>query len=112
MAMCRLWARCARPGVDRFAGEALREEFSASGNGEQTGTYGFVTKDSPDKVLGYYDASLKSGGFKTSNTTNNTNGKITGMVSGAADNDKRTVLVIVGSDDDGTKVSVTFAAKP
>jgi len=98
--------------VPVYPGVMPQNVFSASGNGEQTGTYAFATKDAPDKVLAYYDASLKTGGFRTSNTTNTTNGKITGMVSGAADNDKRTVLVIVGSDDDGTKVSVTFSAKP
>ncbi len=98
--------------VPVYPGVTPQNTFSASSNGEQSGTYVFVTKDAVDKVLGYYDSGLKRGGFKTSSTTNNTNGKITGMVSGTAGNDKRTVMVIAGGEDDGTKVSVTFNSKP
>jgi hypothetical protein len=98
--------------VPQYPGANVQNVFSASNNVEQTGTYAFTTKDAPDKVLSYYDAALKSGGFTTSNTTNNTNGKVSGMVNGTADNNKRTVVVVVGSDDDGTKVSVTLGNKP
>jgi hypothetical protein len=98
--------------VPVYPGATPQSNFSASSNGEQTGSYSFTTKDGVDKILAYYDSALKSSGFKTSNTTNNTNGKITGMVSGTADNDKRTVLVIAGSDDNGIKVAVTFNSKP
>lgn len=98
--------------VPVYPGATPQNVFSATSNGEQTGTYGFVTKDPVDKVLAFYDSGLKSGGFKTSNTTNNTNGKITAMVSGTADNDKRSVLVMAAGEDDGTKVSVTFNSKP
>jgi hypothetical protein len=98
--------------VPVYPGANPQGNFSASSNGEQTGSSSFATKDAVDKVLAYYDSSLKSSGFKTSSTTNNTNGKVTGMVSGTADNDKRTVLVIASGEDDGTKVSVTFNSKP
>jgi hypothetical protein len=97
--------------VPVYPGASTQNVFSASSNGEQTGTYAFTTKDAPDRILSFYDSQLKSGGFKTSNTTNTTNGKVSGMVTGTADNDKRTVLVVVGSEDDGTKVSVTFGTK-
>src|SRR5262249_2202271 len=98
--------------VPVYPGVTPQNTFSASSSGEQSGTYVFVTKDAVDKVLGYYDSGLKRGGRKASRTTNNTNGKITGMVSGTAENDKRTVMVIAGGEDDGTKVSVTFNSKP
>jgi len=98
--------------VPVYPGANPQNVFSASSNGEQMGTYAFVTKDAVDKVTAFYDSQLKSGGFKTSTTTNNTNGKITGAVSGTAENDKRSVLVVVSAEDDGTKVSVTFNSKP
>jgi len=98
--------------VPSYPGATAQNVFSASSNGEQTGTYAFSTKDAPDKVLSFYDSALKSGGFKTSTTTNNTNGKVSGMVTGTADNEKRTVGVVVTSEDDGTKVAVTFNIKP
>jgi len=98
--------------VPAYPGSTPQNVFSASNNGEQTGTSAFVTKDPVDKVVAFYDSGLKSAGFKTSNTTNNTNGKVTGMVTGTVDNDKRTVMVIASGEDDGTKVSVTFNSKP
>jgi len=98
--------------VPVYPGATPQNVFSASSNGVQTGTYGFVTKDPVDKVLAFYDSGLKSGGFKTSKTTTDTNGKVMGTVSGTVDSDQRTVLVVVGGEDDGTKVSVTFNSKP
>jgi hypothetical protein len=98
--------------VPMYPGIKPQNNFSARANGQQTGNYSFVTKDAVDKVLGYYDSSLKSAGFKTSTTTNNTNGKISGGVNGTADNDKRTVLVVAGDSADGTMVNVTFNSKP
>jgi hypothetical protein len=98
--------------VPVYPGVTPQNNFSASANGEQTGNYSFATKDAVDKVLAYYESSLKSSGFKTSTTTNNTNGKLTGLVSGTADNDKRTVVVMAGGEDDGTKVNVSFNSKP
>ncbi|HKF19959.1 MAG TPA: hypothetical protein VKE93_00240 [Candidatus Angelobacter sp.] len=98
--------------VPVYPGVTPQNNFSASANGEQTGNYSFVTKDAVDKVLAYYESNLKSAGFKTSSTTNNTNGKLSGLVSGTADNDKRTVVVMAGGEDDGTKVNVSFNSKP
>lgn len=95
-----------------YPGVTPTNMFSGSSNGEQTGTYGFVTKDAPDKVLAYYDSALKNAGFKTNNTTSTTNGKILAMVAGTTDDDKRKVLVTIGGEDDGTKVGVTFTSKP
>src|SRR5262249_21432277 len=98
--------------VPAYPGSTPQNVYSASNNAEQPGTSAFVTKDPVDKVLAFYDSGLKGSGFKTSSTTNNTNGKVTGMVTGTVENDKRTVMVIASGEDDGTKVSVTFSSKP
>ena len=100
--------------VPVYPGVTPQNNFSASSSstGEQTGSYSFATKDAVDKVLAYYESNLKSAGFKTSSTTNNTNGKLSGLVSATGDSDKRTVVATAVGEDDGTKVNVTFSSKP
>lgn len=97
--------------VPVYPGSNPQNTFSASDDKSATGTYVFVTRDSVDKVLGYYGDTLKAAGFKTSNTVSNSDGKIAGIVSATSDGDKQTVLVTAGDDNDGTKVSVTFNNK-
>jgi hypothetical protein len=97
--------------VPVYPGTTPQNTFSASDERTATGSYTFATKDSVDRVLTYYGDTLKSSGFKISNTTSNTNGKITGMVSATTDGDKQTVLVTAGDDSDGTKVSVSYNNK-
>ena len=97
--------------VPVYPGTTPQNTFSASDDKNVTGSYVFTTKDAVDRVLTYYGDTLKSAGFKVSNTTSNSNGKISGMVSGNTDEDKQTVLVTAGDDTDGTKVSVSYSNK-
>ncbi|HLW53207.1 MAG TPA: hypothetical protein VKW06_10230 [Candidatus Angelobacter sp.] len=97
--------------VPVYPGAAPQNTFSASDDKSITGSYVFTTKDPVDKVLGYYGDTLKAGGFKISNTTTNSNGKVAGLVSGSTDGDKQTVIVTAGEDTDGTKVSVSYNSK-
>lgn len=97
--------------VPVYPGVTPQNTFSANDEKNTTGTYVFTTKDSVDKVLGYYLDTLKSGGYRISTNMGNSNGKAGGMVSAANDGDKQTVLVTAGDDTDGTKVNVTYSAK-
>jgi hypothetical protein len=98
--------------VPAYPGVSAQNVFSASSSsGEQSGTSGFVTQDSVDKVLSYYGSSLKSEGMTISTTTTNSDGKLGGLVSGEDSARKHTVVVAVAGDKDGTHVSVTFSAK-
>ena len=97
--------------VPAYPGVSAQNVFSASSGGEQSGTSGFVTQDSVDKVLSYYGSSLKSGGMTISTTTTNSDGKLGGLVSGEDSARKHTVMVTAVGDKDGTHVSVTFSAK-
>jgi len=96
--------------VPVYPGASPQNVFSASAEGEQTGSAGFTTSDSPEKVS-YFGDRLKSGGFKVSTTSNNTDGKVAGMVTGEDKDNKRTVLVTATPDDKGTNVSVSFTLK-
>ena len=97
--------------VPVYPGATPQSTFSASSAKEQGGTYSFVTADAPDKVLDYYDGALKSGGMKTSKAVNNINGQTSGWVTGSANGDKRSVMVTVGAQNDGTHVAVVFSNK-
>jgi hypothetical protein len=97
--------------VPVYPGATPTMGFSASSNLELTGSYTLVTNDSVDKVMSYYSDRLKSGGFNVSNTTTNSNGKQAGVVSGTSDGDKRTAMVTVSGESDGTHVGVAFNSK-
>ncbi|MGA2966156.1 MAG: hypothetical protein ABSD64_08080 [Terriglobales bacterium] len=98
--------------VPAYPGSSPKSTFSASNGGEQTGSYAFITADSPDKLIAFYGDALKSGGFAVSNMSSSSDGKVGGMVSGEDKANKRTVVVGFNTESDGTHVNVTFSVKP
>jgi hypothetical protein len=98
--------------VPVYPGSSPQSTFSASNGGNTSGSYQFVTQDPADKVMAFYGDSLKSAGFAVSNMTGNSQGKTGGMVSGEDKATKRGVMVILGTENDGTHVNVTFSIKP
>jgi hypothetical protein len=82
---------------------------SMNEKGKQSGTFVFVSKDSPEKVLNYYADQLTSAGMKVTRTTTTSDGNSGGIVTAAKDTDSRTVVVTVSGESDGTKASVTFS---
>ena len=97
--------------VPTYPGSSPQSTMSVNANGNQSGTYVFVTQDASDKVLSYYADAFKSAGLTASTTSNNTDGKVSGIVSGADKDHNRSVLVTVSPDSDGVHVSVTFEEK-
>src|SRR6266852_3926984 len=97
--------------VPTYPGSSPQSTMSVNANGNQSGTYVFITQDSSDKVLTYFGESLKSAGLSASTTSNNTDGKVSGIVTASDQDHKRSVVVTVGPDADGTHVSVTFEEK-
>ena len=97
--------------VPVYPGSTPQNTFSASANGEQSGSYTFVTADPVIKVIAFYGEALKSGGFAVSNLTSDSGGKVGGMVSGEDRANKRNVVVGLGTENDGTHVNVTFSIK-
>jgi hypothetical protein len=98
--------------VPQYPGSSPQNTFSATNAGEQTGSYTFTTADPAEKVISYYGDALKSSGFAVSNLTTNSDGKTGGMVSGEDKTNKRTVVVSIATESDGTHANVTFAIKP
>jgi len=98
--------------VPGYPGASPQNTFSATKGGEQSGVYTIVTKDAVDKVSKYYGDSLKSTGFAVTNVSSNSDGKVGGMVSGEDKGNKRTIVVVLSTEDDGTHVNVTYSVKP
>jgi hypothetical protein len=84
---------------------------SVNANGSQSGTYVFTTQDTSDKVLSFFGDALKSAGLSASTTSNNTDGKVSGIVTASDQDHKRSVVVTVSPESDGVHVSVTFEEK-
>ena len=97
--------------VPAYPGSSPQNTYSASNPTEQTGAFTFTTSDAPEKVIPFYEDQLKSRGFTVSKMTGTSEGKTGGMVSGEDKTNKRTVVASVGTENDGTHVSVTFSAK-
>jgi hypothetical protein len=97
--------------VPVYPGSSPQNTMSVNANGSQSGTYVFVTQDASDKVLSYFADAFKTAGMSASTTSNNTNGKISGLVSGSDQDHKRSVMVTASPETDGTHVSVSFEEK-
>jgi hypothetical protein len=97
--------------VPAYPGSKPQSTFSTAKPGEQSGAYAFTTADTAEKVISFYGDALKSGGFTVSNMTTNSDGKAGGMVSGDDKNNKRSVLVGIDTEPDGTHVNVTYSIK-
>jgi len=97
--------------VPMYPGATPQGTFSSSTATEQAGQYAFTTKDAADKVIVFYGDTLKSSGFAVTNMTTNSDGKVGGMVSGEDKATKRSIVVGIGTEADGTKVSVTYTVK-
>jgi hypothetical protein len=97
--------------VPVYPGSSPQSGMSMNSGDEQGGTFGFNTSDSSEKVMSFYGDQLKAAGLKVSSTSNNTDGKIAGLISASDKDSKRTVVVAVTPDDKGTGVSVTYSVK-
>ncbi|MFI5105419.1 MAG: hypothetical protein ACHP79_10880, partial [Terriglobales bacterium] len=97
--------------VPVYPGSSPKNSYSLSDAKEQNGSYTFTTPDAGDKVMNYYDHELRAGGLEVSTTTHISEGKVSGMVNAESKDKKRTVIVTVGAEGDGTSVSVVFTSK-
>jgi hypothetical protein len=97
--------------VPAYPGSSPKNAFSASSNGEQSGSFVFTTSDAVAKVLSFYSDGLKSKGFEVSSMSTNSDGKDGGVVSGENKAEKKSLAVTIGTEDGGTQVNVTYSFK-
>jgi len=95
--------------VPDYPGSDPQGAFSASGADGDSGTFGFKTKDSSEKVIQYYQDQFKLSGMKvTSNITTQDGKSSAGMLTAQDEASKHTVTLVVGVDNGETSVAVTY----
>ena len=94
-----------------YPGGTVQGTFDTTTNDARSAAFTVNTKDDSNKVLDYYEAQLKSNGFKPEKTTFNNNGQTGGTVSGKSEDGKHEVSVIVSSGTEGTQALVSFTDK-
>jgi hypothetical protein len=85
--------------------------FSMQNATENSGTFGFLTKDSVEQVMRYYEDALKKADLKVTSNTVQQDGKTAlGIVTAEETGGKRKAMVNTTVSAEGTNVGVTFTA--
>lgn len=98
--------------VPVYPGSTSQSAFDASSNGERTASFTLTSDDSVEDVMAFYEEKFNSAGLKVTKSTAETDGQLTGMVSGTSEDDKRSVLVAVSTAEGKTQAQTTFSIKP
>lgn len=86
--------------------------FSLNAQQGTSGSFKFQTRDAAADVVAFYERELKQTGFHISaNITGSLGASSGGLISGDDTARNRTVVVAVGTGNDGTTVSVTYSQK-
>jgi hypothetical protein len=98
--------------VPTYPGAHMEGAFSAGGGAEQSAMVSFTTKDSPDKVVTFFEEGFQKYGLKVSQTVQREGGKLSGgMLSASSDDKKRQAAITFSADGDEVNVSVTYSTK-
>jgi hypothetical protein len=98
--------------VPVYPGATTQSAFDATSNGERTASFNLLSNDSVEEVMAFYEEKLNGAGLKVSKSTAEADGQLTGMVTGSSEDNKRTVLVAVGTVEGQTQATTTFSVKP
>lgn len=101
--------------VPVYPGAQTQGSYSTENAEGKTANFVVTTGDSVDQVLAFYKEKLEANGLKIEQTTTGNNASGSGaMLSAKSDDDKRTVIVMVGtgSDNQGSQATVTYVEKP
>jgi len=90
------------PGTEPTSRRTMRTEDTF------TGGYEVVTSDRVADVLEFYRAALEGSGYKVSVNTFSQDDSEGGMVNGRQDGERRSVVVILNSEEGSTKVAVSY----
>ncbi len=94
--------------VPAYPGATVEGSFSAQGPDGSSGSFSFKTSDDAEKVTAFYQEQLKAAGYTINVVSSGNQG---GMVSGEDTNNKRTVIVTVGTSSGTTNGSIIVTEK-
>lgn len=94
-----------------YPGSTPQGAFSMQNPKETSGSFSFVTKDSIEQVMRYYEDALKKAGLKVTSNTVQQDGKTSlGIVTAEEAGNKRKAVVNATASPQGINVGVTFTA--
>jgi len=93
--------------VPKYPGVTLNGMYSTENDESEGKGFNFVTSDSIQEVMSFYERSLKEQGFKVTTTKTQTNGQDGASVSGNDSDYKRFVVVGISTAEGKTSVFVT-----
>ena len=101
----------ARPDwVPEYPGAEPQGMYSTSGPQGLSAAFTFLSSDSPEDVMAFYEEQLKGAGFEVTTSTMKKGGKLSGgLVNGMLERPKRIVHVTVNDEDGGTRVAVNYS---
>jgi hypothetical protein len=95
-----------------YPGAKVQGNYSTHGQDGYSGGYQFTTEDPVERVVRFYEDSLKQIGFKMTTNIAQADGKTTGGIATGEDAaKKRTAFVTVSASEEGTQVSVILTSK-
>jgi hypothetical protein len=95
-----------------YPGVTAQGSFSADTQEGQAGSFQFVTQDSIEKVIRFYDERLKRAGFKVTTNLVQQNTKVSvGTAVGEDEGKKRNAVINAIASDKGTEVTIMLAVK-
>lgn len=98
--------------LPEYPGAKAEGTFAAQSDKGDAGSFHFVTKDSIEQVLDYYDAAMKKAGFTTDRNTYTAGGSENAGTVTANDSDhNRGAVITATSGSDGTSVNVVYHRK-
>jgi len=97
--------------VPVYPGSDVQAALDATNEEGRTASFTVTTTDSVDKVIEFYESKLGESGLKVSKNTMEAEGKRSAVVTANSEDDKQTVMAMIGEQDGKSQASVTFTVK-
>ena len=97
--------------VPIYPGSNVQAAFDATNAEGRTASFTATSEDGIDDLIPYYEQALKEAGLKVSKTTMETNGEPSAILTGNSEDDKKTIMVTLGSQEGKTVANIQFSAK-
>ena len=97
--------------VPVVAGATVQGAMDATNAQERTASFALSTDESLDAVVAFYETKLAEAGLKVSKNTMDANGERSAMLTGTSEDEKRTVVAIIGVQDGKTQANINFTEK-
>jgi hypothetical protein len=97
--------------VPIYPGSDVQAALDTTSSDGRTASFNVTTTDSVDQVTEFYESKLNEAGLKVSKNTMESNGERSAVVTANSEDDKQSVMAMIGQQDGKTQASVTFTVK-